>query len=107
MKTSAIVFVAVSAAIDIAANMMLEKSDGFRRRAWGAGAIVLLWIAFALLGQAVKSIDLPTAYAMWGGIGILGTALCAKVLYRQHLKPIGWVGIVLVIVAVVLLSTAE
>jgi len=107
MKTPAILFVAVSAAIDIAANMMLEKSDGFRRRAWGVGAIVLLWGAFALLGRAVKSMDLSTAYAMWGGIGILGTALCAKVLYRQSLKPIGWIGIVLVILAVVLLSTVE
>ncbi|WP_412530587.1 SMR family transporter [Burkholderia lata] len=107
MKASAIVFIAVSAAIDVAANMMLEKSDGFRRRGWGVGAIVLLWIAFVLLGQAVKSIDLAIAYAMWGGIGILGTALCAKVLYEQNLKPVGWGGIVLVIAAVVVLSTAD
>jgi spermidine export protein MdtI len=26
----------------------------------------MVWIAFALLGQAVRYMDLATAYAMWG-----------------------------------------
>ncbi|POA97781.1 ligand-binding protein SH3 [Chromobacterium sinusclupearum] len=105
MKTMYLVFVLASALIEVGANLMLEKSDGFRRKLWGIGAILLVWIAFALLGQAVKGMDLAIAYALWGSIGILGTAIGGRLLYKQKLKPIGWAGIGIVAAAVVTLST--
>ncbi|WP_434629584.1 SMR family transporter [Chromobacterium sp. CV08] len=105
MKTAYLLFVLASALIEVGANLMLEKSDGFRRRAWGVGAILLVWLAFALLGQAVKGMDLAIAYALWGSIGILGTAIGGRLLYKQKLKPIGWAGIAIVAAAVVTLST--
>ncbi len=61
----------------------------------------------ALLGQAVRYMDLATAYAMWGAIGVIGTATCGRLLFGNRLRPIGWVGIALVTVAVLLLSTAK
>lgn len=66
---------------------------------------MLVWLAFALLGQAVKTLDLATAYAMWGAIGVIGTAVCGRVLFGNRLRPIGWVGIALVTGAVVVLSS--
>ncbi|MBP4046806.1 SMR family transporter [Chromobacterium violaceum] len=105
MKTVYLLFVLASALIEVGANLMLEKSDGFRRRAWGVGAILLVWLAFALLGQAVKGMDLAIAYALWGSIGILGTAIGGRLLYKQKLKPIGWAGIGIVAAAVMTLST--
>lgn len=75
MNTLALFFVICSALIDVAANMMVAKSEGFRRWRWGVGAIVMVWIAFALLGQAVRYMDLATAYAMWGAIGVIGTEI--------------------------------
>jgi spermidine export protein MdtI len=106
MKLIYLLFVLASALIEIVANLMLEKSDGFRHRSWGLGAIALVWLAFGLLGQAVKGMDLAVAYAMWGSIGILGSALGARLLYKQKLKPIGWAGIGIVAAAVVTLTTA-
>ncbi|KIA80508.1 SMR family transporter [Chromobacterium amazonense] len=105
MKTLYLLFVLASALIEVGANLMLEKSDGFRRKLWGIGAILLVWLAFALLGQAVKGMDLAIAYALWGSIGILGTAIGGRLLYKQKLKPIGWAGIGIVAAAVVTLST--
>jgi len=105
VNLTAFLFVLCSALIDIAANMMVAKSDGFRRPGWGIGAIVLVWVAFALLGQAVRTLDLATAYAMWGAIGVIGTAVCDRVLFGNRLRPIGWVGIALVTGAVVVLTS--
>ncbi|EMT5434510.1 multidrug efflux SMR transporter [Stenotrophomonas maltophilia] len=107
MNTQALFFVICSALIDVAANMMVARSEGFRRWRWGVGAIVMVWIAFALLGQAVRYMDLATAYAMWGAIGVIGTATCGRLLFGNRLRPIGWVGIALVTAAVLLLSTAK
>ena len=99
-------YVVLAALIDIAANMALTRSNGFKRKLWGALAILLVLSAFTLLAQAVKEIDLAIAYASWGAIGILGTAIGGALLFKQRLKPIGWVGIAVVIAAVITMKTA-
>ncbi|QUJ67559.1 ligand-binding protein SH3 [Photobacterium sp. GJ3] len=99
-------FVLLAAIVDIAANMALTRSDGFKHRLWGATSIVLVLTAFTLLVQAVKEIDLAVAYASWGAIGILGTAIGGSVLFKQRLTPLGWAGIFVVIAAVVVMKTA-
>ncbi|AXT46745.1 MULTISPECIES: SMR family transporter [Chromobacterium] len=106
MKTVFYLFVVSSALIEVAANLMLEKSNGFRNKAWGFGAIAMVWVAFTLLGQAVRGIDLAVAYALWGALGIIGTAIGARVFFGQRLKPLGWVGMAVVISSVVVLTTA-
>lgn len=99
-------YVVLAALIDIAANLALTRSNGFKRKLWGALAILLVLSAFTLLAQAVKEIDLAIAYASWGAIGILGTAIGGALLFKQRLKPIGWVGIAVVIAAVITMKTA-
>lgn len=95
-----------AAALDVAANLLLNLSDGFRRRAWGVLAILLVLGAFTLLAQAVKHMDLAIAYATWGALGILGTALGGRCWFGQRLTLLGWSGILVVIVAVIVIKTA-
>jgi spermidine export protein MdtI len=42
---------------------------------------------------------------MWGAMGVIGTALCGRVLFGNRLRPIGWAGIALVTGAVGVLSS--
>jgi len=67
-----------------------------------------LLCAFTLLSEAVSTgkIDLAVAYATWGAIGILGTALGGLLLFGERLRPVGWLGMVVMAVAVALLTTA-
>ena len=104
MNITALLCVLTAALLDIAANMMITKSQGFRRLNWGIAAILCVWAAFSLLGQAVKTVDLAVAYAIWGALGVFGTALGGYILFGHRLRPLGWVGIVLVTVAVIVLS---
>ncbi|WP_421105906.1 DMT family transporter [Serratia marcescens] len=104
MTALSIFYVIISAFIDIFANVMIAKSQGFRRLGWGIGAIILVWIAFALLGQAVKTMDLAVAYAMWGAIGVTGTAAFGRILFGHRLRPIGWFGIAAITLAVIVLT---
>lgn len=106
MTLAAMMFVFLSALIDIVANMLIVKSKSFQRLGWGVMAILLVWLAFWLLGQAVKTMDIAVAYAIWGAIGIMGTAACGRWLFGHRLRPLGWLGIVLVTLAVILLASA-
>lgn len=99
-------FVLVAALLDVAANMALNKSRGFKRKRWGVLSLVLVMSAFTLLTEAVRGMDLAVAYASWGAIGILGTAIGSWLIFKEKLKPIGWAGIAVIASAVVIMHTA-
>ena len=51
--------VAGAAALDVAANLMLARSDGFKKRLTGIGALALVGLAFYCLSLAVQYMDRP------------------------------------------------
>ncbi|MGL5326328.1 MAG: SMR family transporter [Aeromonas sp.] len=105
---SPFVIVLGAALIDIGANMAINRSKGFRYKGWGCLGIMMVLGAFTLLSEAVSSgkIDLAVAYATWGAIGIVGTALGGLLFFGERLKPIGWAGMMVMALAVVMLTTA-
>jgi quaternary ammonium compound-resistance protein SugE len=61
----------------------LKYTQGFTRP-WPTMATVLSMVAsMVLLGLAVRTLPLGTAYAIWTGIGTVGTALLGMVLFQE------------------------
>lgn len=103
----AFVAIVFSGVLDVLANLALQKSNGFKRIWWGILSIVLVNLAFLLLGFALyQGIRLPVAYTLWGAIGVLGSVIGGYYFFKQKLKPIGIFGVVLVLCAVYLLNFA-
>jgi quaternary ammonium compound-resistance protein SugE len=53
----------------------LRFVDGFRNLSWTLAFLVSVGISMALLELASRSIPMGTAYAVWGGIGAVGTVM--------------------------------
>ena len=53
----------------------LRFVDGFRNIPWTLAFLVSVGISMALLELAARTIAMGTAYAVWGGIGAVGTVL--------------------------------
>lgn len=102
----AFAFAMLAGLADVGANLAATASQGFAKRGWGLLSILLVFIAFGLLGQAIRGLDLAIAYAVLGTTGILGTALCERVFFGQRLKLIGWLGLVCILCAMMLLQSA-
>ncbi len=51
----------------------LRFVDGFRNLPWTLGFLASVTASMGLLEVASRSIPMGTAYAVWGGIGALGT----------------------------------
>ncbi|EKF19745.1 SMR family multidrug efflux pump [Nitratireductor pacificus pht-3B] len=96
-------YVLGSVALDIMANLALEKSDGFARKGWGAAAVLLIMAAFALLSLAVTGMDLFIAYAVWGVLSILGTAIAVWLVFGHRLNLTSWAGVGILILAILLI----
>lgn len=92
--------------LEIAANIFLKFSDGFRRPLYGVFSLVAVLAAFSALGQAVKGIELSVAYALWGGFGIAATVAAGWILFGQRLNCKGWAGLALLLVGMVLIKLA-
>lgn len=53
----------------------LKAGAGFTRPGIVAITLIALVVSFILLGLAMRSLPVGTAYAVWTGIGVMGTAL--------------------------------
>lgn len=60
-----------------------KRSDGFSHWGWAAATIVASLISFLLLTFSMRNLPLGTAYAVWTGIGAVGTFLVGIVLLGE------------------------
>lgn len=61
----------------------LKLSEGFTRMGYTALTLAGMLGSFALLSQAVKTLPLGTAYAVWTGIGALGALIVGVACFRE------------------------
>ena len=61
----------------------LKYSEGFTRLGASAATIVSMAISLGLLGLALKTLPLGTAYAVWTGIGTIGTVALGIMLFGE------------------------
>lgn len=61
----------------------LKYTEGFTRPWPTLGTIVSMIISLALLGLAMRSLPLGTSYAVWVGVGAVGTAILGIVLFAE------------------------
>ena len=100
----ALAWLTLAVALEIAGNCLLKLSDGLKRRLVGALGILCVVGAFAALAQAIRGMDLSVAYAVWGGAGLVLTAVVGALAFGQRIRPAGWLGIALVVAGVVVLK---
>ena len=61
----------------------LKYTDGLTRPLPTALTVLAMAVSLALLGLALKTLPLGTAYAVWTGIGTVGTAILGIVLLGE------------------------
>ena len=61
----------------------LKYTDGFSRIWPTAGTLAAMALSVALLGLTLRWLPLGTAYAVWTGVGMVGTALLGIVLFEE------------------------
>lgn len=102
--TTGIIYLLLAVATDVIANIFLKKSNGFHNKKYGFASLALIGVAFLFLAQALVTLDLSIAYAVWGALGILLTTCVDKAFFGLRIKPLGFAGIATMISGIVLLK---
>lgn len=90
----------VAALFEIGWAVGLEYTDGFTRPVPSVLTGIAMILSMGLLAQAVRTLPIGTAYAVWTGIGAAGTALAGIVLFGEPRNMLRFLYIGLIITGV-------
>jgi quaternary ammonium compound-resistance protein SugE len=77
------VWLLVGGLFEVGFTTSLRFVDGFRNLPWTLAFLVSVAISMALLEIASRSIPMGTAYAVWGGIGAVGTVIVGILWFHE------------------------
>lgn len=96
-------WLAVAISGEVAGTTALRASEGFSKLGFGVVVVIGYLASFYALGLALKSVPLGTAYAIWSGVGTVGTMLIGKFVFGEQLVSLQYIGALVVVGGVVLM----
>jgi quaternary ammonium compound-resistance protein SugE len=84
----------------------LKYTHGFSRLWPTVGTVIAMMVSLALLGIAMKSLPVGTAYAVWVGVGAVGTVILGIVLFGEPANPARLISVGLIIAGIIGLKLA-
>ena len=85
----------------------LKYTEGFTKPLPTIGTIAAMAISLGLLGIAMKSLPVGTAYAIWVGVGAVGTVILGIVLFHEPMNALRMVSVGLIVAGLVGLKLAS
>ncbi|WP_182405613.1 multidrug efflux SMR transporter [Psychrobacter sp. GP33] len=97
-------FLMLAIICEIMATTLLVKSEQFTKLIPTLMMAALYIVSFYFLSQTLKTIPLGIAYAIWGGIGIVLTAIIGTVIFKQTVDAGAVAGITLIVSGVIVIN---
>lgn len=79
----------------------LKYTEGFTRLWPSVGTVLAMIASLGLLGVAMKSLPVGTAYAVWVGVGAVGTVILGIVLLDEPAGLARMVSVALIVAGIV------
>ena len=92
---------AIAGLFEIGWAIGLKYTEGFTRLWPTVGTVVAMVVSIVLLGLAMRSLPVGTAYAVWTGIGAVGTAALGIVLFGEAATVGRLVSLALIVAGIV------
>jgi len=79
----------------------LKYSDGLTRFLPTAATVIAILLSFGVMALALRSLPFGTAYAVWTGIGAVGSIIVGMLLYSEPTDPIRLICLTLIVAGMV------
>jgi quaternary ammonium compound-resistance protein SugE len=73
----------IAGLFEVGFTTCLKYSNNFKNLWWSIGFFICITLSFFLLNKAIQTIPIGTAYAVWTGIGAVGTAIIGISLFKE------------------------
>lgn len=92
---------------EVVATSSLKASNGFTRLGYSSLTVLAYGLAFYLLSQTLKRMELGVAYAIWAGAGTALMAVVGYWLFQESMSIIKVLSIALIVLGVVGLNLGD
>jgi len=79
----------------------LKYTDGFSRPLPTALTVSAMVLSMGLLGVAMRDLPAGTAYAIWTGIGAVGTVIAGIILFNESMATLRLISVALIVVGII------
>lgn len=100
------VLLVVAGLFEVGWAIGLKYTEGFTRLWPSVGTVLAMVVSLGLLGVAMKTLPVGTAYAVWVGVGAVGTVILGIVLFDEPLNLLRGVSVLLIVAGLVGLKLA-
>jgi quaternary ammonium compound-resistance protein SugE len=77
------IYLVLAGFFEVAFTTFLKLSNNFTVLKYSIGFFVSITMSFFLLNKAIQTIPMGTGYAVWTGIGAVGTVIIGIVFFRE------------------------
>jgi quaternary ammonium compound-resistance protein SugE len=95
------ILLVVAGLLEVGWAIGLEYTDGFTRLGPTVATVACMVASMYLLGVAVRTLPVGTAYGVWVGIGAVGTAILGIVLLGEAATSVRLASIALIVAGIV------
>jgi len=95
------IMLAVAGLLEIGWAIGLKYTDGFTRLGPSVATVAAMVASMVLLGLAVRTLPVGTAYAVWTGIGTIGAVLLGILLFGESAEPLRLLFVAMIVAGIV------
>lgn len=92
---------ALAGVLEIGWAVGLKYTEGFTRLGPTVATVAAMVVSLALLGLAIRTLPVGTAYAVWTGIGTVGTVLLGMFLFGESAAPLRLLFIAMIVAGII------
>ena len=98
------VYLMLAITAEVIGTTLLKYTEGFTKLWPSVGSLLGYAIAFVLLSQTLKTLEVGVTYAVWSGIGTAAIAIIGAIAFKEPMTAAKIAGLALIIVGVALLN---
>lgn len=77
------VLLVIAGGLEMVWATTMTLSEGFSKPLWAVVTVAAMAASIVLLAQAIKTLPMGTAYAVWTGIGALGSVILGIIVFKE------------------------
>lgn len=75
----------IAGLFEVGFTTSMKLSENFTNHKWTVAFVICIYLSFDFLNSAVQTIPMGTAYAVWTGIGAVGTVIIGIIFFKEPL----------------------
>ena len=77
------IFLFIAGLFEVGFTTCLKMSNDFSNKWWSTGFFISITLSFMFLNKAIQTIPIGTGYAVWTGIGAIGTVIVGILIFDE------------------------